>query len=423
MSEVLKKGYRLGRFISFMFLLPVLPHILGCLWLCIELAVAMALLILSLITIKDTPGIFVPVSLTMTVTMVVLACFDAIFFLSSCGCCNYARINTDRFLPATWFKKYGKIYEMIRTIASELLLYPLIVVCLPELLNDGVFNIEHKVVFSIFVISCAYIVLSVYVIRPLLVIVTIVRLQAITSGTSDYLKYFVRFLLHIFAQVLVHILCIVSVGIKIKLGENKTPNAYMASPFLWIVIITSWMIPLMGTLSFLILNYHWLENLYFCQFIHIVEYLEKPKYIKAVYLSDTHNNSVDNSCAKQFLQDVQYYSIKQQYNSRLSQTNIVAKLIYPSKVFLYLLYCVCFDLAYVGFIIGFYDSINFTSPDGIIVFVAIISIAVCNFHFLLFTNIWLLIVIFGGFILIPVLIVLLIIKKCCCGQSGYSNFN
>lgn len=425
-SDNVKKGNRLGRFIFYMFLLPVMPRLFGCFWTCIQLMVALILLILSLISITQLSGIFVSLSITVSVTIAVFSTVDALFFIH--GCCTSTRISTSRFLPDSWFTKYYRAYEITRTIASEILLYPLIILCLFELLDSSVFNLalfEHKIIFGIFVFSSIYTIMFVYIVRPLMIIVTIARLRSIAPDVSDYIKFFVRFLLHVVAQVLVHILCVAAVAVRIHLENiSSAPGSYVASPFLWIAMVCGWVIPIMGTLSFLILNYYWLQHLYLCQFLHVVEYIERPEYIKAVYLSDTYNSSFDQSRATQFLKNAQYHSIKKQYTSERRQTNIAAKVVYPAKVLPFLLYGLCFDLAYGGFIIGLYTSVNFTSASGLITFVAIFLVGIINVPFLLFINIWLLIIVLVVLLLLifsPVLIVICIVRKCKPVQVGYSR--
>ena len=418
--KISRRGVSLGYFACRTFLLPILPRICGDLWCFVQIVTALALLILSCVNTSYTPNdLFRNLSIFLSVIMFVFAITDGYCYQCCCYLCNKRKNDTaeQKENPSLCFKitTYPHWYEIIRTIASELLLYPLIVICLFELLNGSVFDLSltgHKLVFSIFVISCAYIVLSVYLIPLLLIIATIIKLQGIVSSTSDYKKLFVRFFFHIFVQIFVHILCIASVGAKIySENSNYSPNnSYSVSFFLWIVIIGGWVIPLMGALSVLPLNYYWLKMTLLDIFISTISYFEQQEFSEAVFQGQ---DAMEES--EKILQITHYSDIKQETKASQDETAFIVKLLYPLRFPLFLLYAVVFDIAVGVFIVCLllsYDDNGKLIADFQVLFVlTVIFIVIANIQILFLINFWITAVLIPLIISFPVCITIALIKK------------
>lgn len=93
-----------------------------------------------------------------------------------------------------------------------------------------------------------------------LTVSTLNQLGSLSATGSKYNKIFVRFYIHMIGQFFIHFLCIVAVGVKIKQENTLEQESYQISPFLWVVVLSGWIIPLMGTLGFFVVNYYWLES-------------------------------------------------------------------------------------------------------------------------------------------------------------------
>jgi hypothetical protein len=415
MSEDLKKSQRFGCLLTFLFLLPVLPKACAYIWLIFELAVSVCLLIISLIGITYMSATFITISVIVSVLMVDFACIDAFLNIVS----HFSCISV--ICPIKWFKNYAKSCEIIRTIVSEILLYPMIVLCLYELLTNGMFDLtidSNKIAFALFIISCVYVLLSVYIVRPILIIVTIIRLQLITSSFNDYAIFFIRFLLHVIGQIVVHILCIVSVAMKIQLEGSIT------SPFLWIVMIGGWVIPLMGTISFFIVNYYWVQSLCVDVFIDVVKYLIKPEYSEAVFQSD--NNYIEDS--EKFFQITRHSEIMNEMETNREKIKFKTKFLYPLKVPLFILYgvtfCIIIAIYIVGLILDYNPGSTVTAGFGVDIGLTIFTVIAANLHFIMLTSLWCVIVILVEVPLIviwPLWLTAKLIKNRLSKQSHDSN--
>lgn len=401
--QIPKKGISFGYFISRIFLLPVLPRICGGdLLFFVQLITSLILLILSLVNQGYSSNLlFVYLSIAFSAVFLLMViidgfCYEFHFF-------KYTRTRCERKEPGCFcfpeFTIYNYWYEIIRTIASELLLYPLIILCLFELMNCGDFDLtstEQKLVFSIFMISCAYIILSVYIMRFLMVIVTIIRLLSI-SLTSDHSRLFVVFLFHIIVQIIIQILAVASVAAKIELENNGHCNSYVASPFLWVVIIAAWIIPLMGTLSFVVTNYYWLKIFSLEIFIDVVGCLEQQEVAEAVF--DEQDPAEESG---RLIRITRYSEIKQQARRIQDESSFVVKFLYPLSVPLFILYAVVFEIVVAVFIVCLLlgpDKSGYVVPEcGTLCIFTDLFIVIGNFQILLLIDLWI------GAILIPLLI-------------------
>lgn len=405
MSKELKKGINYGYFISRIYLLPVMPKYLGGhLWLLIEMITAASLLILSLINMKFTANDrFINVGVPVLTVFFLLALIDGCFFW--CGMCiqqssTDGSCNRPCSVVPKCYTAFSCWYEIIRTIASEILLYPLIVLCLFELLDDSTFDLtstEHKLVFSIFIISSTYIILSVYVVRPLMILITISRLQSVSSAESGYIKFFVRFFVFILTQSIAQILCFASSGMKIH--RSATGNV---SPFLWVTMIGGWMVPFMGIVSFLLANYYWLQRFFLEIFIDVISCLEQQAFSEAVFEGQDAINESEN-----VFQITCYYNVQQETKASRDELNLMAKLLYPLKTPLFLLYAIIYNITVGGFIACLvldYDSNGTIAFDeNFVAIVAIFFLLMSNFQTLFSINIWLVIAMTTG---VPLLIIM-----------------
>ena len=449
LSDTLCRGKRLGCFMSRFFLLPVMPRIVGDIWFLVELLLALILFILSLINIQYTSNkVFISLTITTTAIMTILTCIDAVLYfyeLRSCKLCYrfYKGQSMSHdvekkvlcfccpCIPTKLVKLFNRWYEIIRTILTECLMYPLLIVCLFELLNDGSFHYKghNKITFSIFVIACFYIVMTIYIVRLMMATITVVRLQRLTSTTtnnSSYTRVFLVFLLHVLAQIFVHLLCVIAVGLKIWQEQSMNGETYNATPFLWVVMIGGWMIPFMGVISFFVMNYYWLQHFSLGFFIDMIGLLEEPDFAEAVFQGKGISYSGQEK-SKSLLEDVCYQDVKKEAKIRNERTNFVAKIIYPLKVPLMMMFAVFYNFVMGGFIASLlldYDErgnvtlITLDTGAGITTLVTIAFLVISNIHVILIINLWLVLITISSFLLMlssPVLAVIgvvIIIKKC-----------
>ena len=349
MTPSLERGSRHGKKIAKQIMLPILPKVFRDVWVAVEIGLAVFQLIFSLINIQfNTNRTYNILYIIFSVISTILACTDVFIYyyqLQSCRVCckkmcQHGRVvsqstlgtNQNKYINfmATWL-------EMIRTILSELLVYPLMVLDLFELFGGSSFKLNTQteiISFVLFLFSCFYFVLSVYVVRIIMLALTVSTLNqlgSLSATGSKYNKIFVRFYIHMIGQFFIHFLCIAAVGVKIKQENTLEQESYQISPFLWVVVLSGWIIPLMGTLGFFVVNYYWLESFSIHLFIEMMSLLESKNFAEAVFhgkdkiLSNAYKKSTN------ILKKIELNELAKK-NKERNKACLLAKLLYPLKI-------------------------------------------------------------------------------------------
>ena len=455
MSQALQEGSEIGSLMSRKFLLPGMPRVIGDIWVFIELFITVFQLFFSLVNTQYTSNkLFNIIFIVLASTNTILACIDGFLYfyeLKTCKFCykkcsrrwkkdddidedddedEISKVNLCYFCqcfqaPGKWAKKFNEWFELVRTILGELLIYPLVVLDLFELLGGGTFhptNSQARVSFTLFLIGSFYLVLSVYIGRTVMSAATIYSIRGLTSMTkndSSYTRVFVRFLFHVIGQVFIHLLCVVAVGIKIW-QEDKFVNGgtYVATPFLWAVIIGGWSLPFLGVVSYFVINYYWLQSFSIGLFIDMIGLLEEPDFAEIAFQGKNTMKEDAQEKAKKLLEDVKYSEVKTEAKQREESTSILAKLVYPLKVPIFLCYAVFYDVMVGGFIASLlleYDNnnhvilIKLTDSTGIATLITIALLVLGNIHAIFIINLWMIIILLVIMLLIicsPVLIII-----------------
>ena len=453
MSDDFKRGNRLGTAMSQNFLLPGLPKIFADIWVFVELFITLFQLIFSLVNMQISSNkLFNGFYISLAGTNTILACIDAFLYfyeldtcksfyywikgiehveeeeeeeegeegqnkkVALCSCIPCCR------MPDKVLKFFNKWFEIIRTVLGELLIYPLVVLDLFDLLGGGSFHpttTNSRVSFSMFIVGSFYLVLSMYIGRSVMSIITIRSLNSLTSVTkndSGYTRVFIRFLFHTIGQIIIHLLCVVSVGIKIW-QENKSVNGgeYKASPFLWGVIVGGWIIPFFGVVSYFVINYYWMRSFSIGLFIDMIGLLEEPDFAESVFQKKNGMGESAVEKSEKLLEHVKYSDIKEEVITRNELTNPLAKIVYPLKVPVFLIFGMLFNSVVGGFLACLlleYNKehhiqvIDLTTTTGIATVFTVTLVILGNLHTLIVINLWMIIIIFGllvGLLGFPVL--------------------
>ena len=433
MSKTLQQGSEIGSMMTSKFLFPGLPKIVGDIWVFVELFITVFQLVFSLVNTQYASNkVFNSIYITLSSINVTLSLIDGFLYfydLHSCKFCyrlvkgqwtqddEDVEDNTSNCcrcipIPKKVIETFNQWFEVIRSVLGELLIYPLVVLDLFELLGGGTFhptNSQNRVSFGLFFIGSFYLVLSVYIGRTVMSASTIYSLRGLTSVTtnsSSYTRVFIRFLFHVIGQIFVHFLCIVAVGIKIW-QEDKSLNGgdYIATPFLWSVIIGGWVLPFLGVISFFVVNYYWLQHASLGVFVDMVGLLQEPDFAEAVFQGKNQIAEEANEKAKKLLEDVKYDEVKEEAIERENVTTILGKLVYPLKVPLFILFGLLYDTVVGGFIACLlleYDKYNnivvidVTDSTGIATLVTIGLIVIANVHAIVLINMWMAVITFSS---------------------------
>ncbi len=278
------------------FLFPAVPKLLEDLWVFMELAITIFEIIFAALTFENEPlNIFI---LLLTIINVVLAVVDSFLYFIQGGSCatSYRYVkkkiakrrrksaqdededeeeeevrNRCQFITDGQKKFLGTWFQVIRTVLSELLLYPLAVGDLIELIESRTYDLESAeddINFGLFNIGGFFLILSVYFMRTFMAISSIVSVQRLPKTTpNNYVNIVTRFCVHLILQNISHAAILGMVGAKINSevaacgnGNETEEQELSASPFLWYVVVAGDIIPLFGVIMFFVVNYSLLKQ-------------------------------------------------------------------------------------------------------------------------------------------------------------------
>lgn len=365
-------------------IVPAMPNSIKIIWVILEIVITLAQFIFSIITVQfDTNFAFNIVYLTLASLSLLLALIDTAFYFSQFKivkrffCCLCRRKNhnetssksskeddeDDENKKKNWKTSLQEWSELIRNFASELLLYPLIVCDLFELIVSGTYQLDSTVnqaSFSFFIFGLFFLIISVYIARLLMIVLTIATLRRAPSDFSktgkSYLNLITKFLIHVVFQVAVHIFIIVAIAIKI-FQENPTPSSTVEiSPTLWIAILTGWLIPFIGTFMFFLTNYYWVEEFTMGIYLELMSLLQETSFSESVFSGKETLNDVKSHCST-FFKEIKLIETKKAFSERAGIGTIV-RLMYPLKS---VIFYFAFPI-YVGILVLFSTSL-FLSVD------------------------------------------------------------
>lgn len=351
---------------------PALPFFFRDMWLLIELLVTLVQLVLACLSISGAANLGVTtVFVTLTAINTVLAVIDVLIYYYELGsykymlksCMSWKRNagTTDDSAESRQYckkirlsekrrKQLNQWFEVIRTVLSELLLYPLIVFDLYDVGRSGF--VSQTLEFSIFMISSVYLVLSVYMARIVIIIFifkNIIKLLRKTKHGSSSIQFIARFFMHTFAQIVAHLSCIVAVGLKIHI-ENENNQGYSASPFLWVSIIGGWVVPFAGVAIFFLANYFWTQQYSIGLCIEMMSLIQVPNIAQSLFKSTSDIEGDAMAKSEAMLEKMKFTKVKDDYSAKLKKAKTITKLVYPGKIIPFLMLTVL----YVSFLIVFF---------------------------------------------------------------------
>ncbi len=297
------------------FFFPAVPKLLEDLWVFIELFITTLEVLFAAYTFENEPvNVFI---LVLSIINIILACLDSFLYFVQGGSCvacfRYARKkiakrqgksrgqddveneeethNRCQFISAGQKEFLDTWFQVIRTVLSELLLYPLAVGGLIELTESRTYDLndtEDKINFSLFNIGGFYLVLSVYFMRTFMAISTIVSVQRLPKTTqNNYVNIVTRFCVHLVLQNITHATILAMVGAKINSEvaqcANETEEVLNVSPFLWYVMIAGDIIPLLGVIMFFVVNYALLKQFSVAFYLDIMSSIVSAGFAELVF--------------------------------------------------------------------------------------------------------------------------------------------
>jgi len=418
---------------------PALPRVLRDLWVYAEIAVTLYQFILALISLSlENNQAFNITYLVLSTISVALALLDGFIYFIQLGSCvqcfrycykKYRRgkvtkvekeaeedveeEEVERGKRRSWWKlspkrqqQVGEWLELARNIASELLIYPLLICDLFDFIVGGSLRSEtdaDRINFSLFIVDGFYLVVSVYFMRMFMVIGSIINLIRIPINASNsrrsYLRLIVWFAVHVLAQVFASAVIIVTVAVKIN-DENSVErcpsiNGTMpicASPFLIYDAVVGGIIPLFGVASFFIVNFYRMKQVSAGLWIDMVSLLQSESFADLVFQGE--GVKAAKSKAKNFVKDIELHELKKQYKTwRNSPT--WASIIYPFKIPIIAALGILYELLLASFLTTIFLGQDIDDLDTAVLVwysVVVAVLVIVNFPIILFATTWLLMV-------------------------------
>ena len=409
--------YSIGLNLSRELLLPAMPYFFRDIWLLLELLVTVLQVVLAVISIPNSTNLAVTIVFISLVSLnALLAFLDCVLYYYELGSYKYIMknckktektkektISVERSDPkrchcirlSEKHKKFlNQWFEVIRTVLTELLLYPLIVFDLFDVGSNGFIN--QRLDFAIFLISSMYLVFSVYLARILITIFTLRSLLKLLNKTStgpSNIRFIIRFFAHILGQVFSHLACIIAVGLKIH-QENANTQNFSASPSLWVVMIAGWIIPFVGLIVFFLTNYFWAQQYSIGLCMEMMSLIQVPNIAQSLFKSSADIQEDVSLKSQQIFEKMQFSKIKKDYSSKIEKAKRITKMIYPGKVYLFLLIAFGYVILLVTFFVnlllatdtnGNVAVVDLKQGENIFIIGCIVIIAFTNIHVLLLT--------------------------------------
>ena len=395
-------------------LFPAMPKFLTDLIVLAELVVTITLFALALASVIIENNRAFNITYVVIVGIALLFAFiDAFFYFVELGSC--ARIfsfcySKQRRHRGSSNQKFHLLvpkvrrwlvlsYELVRTLFSELLFYPLVVLSLFDVIVGGAYlrsTTADRINFSMFIIGSAFLVVSVYFTRIFLAISAIVNIRCTplnpSKSKSNMITLLTHFCVHVIFQIVVHFTIVIVIGVKIH-QENPTPSfdiassSTVASPFLICIIIVSGILPLYGIGVFFITNYNNLRNLSVGVWVNMLALLQSEHFATAIFANTSIKESKER--AKRTIEKFKYKVVKNQFEDLQSAPNMWVKLLYLLRFPFLLLIIGFYEILVLSFIVflaftvdpsGDVQFILFEQGLSSAAFVAVVMILITNLH-------------------------------------------
>lgn len=417
-------------------LFPAMPKFLTDILVFTELGVTITQFVLALISISIGSNRAYNITFIVVAGIaLLLALIDAFLYFIELGSCarifRYCYSKQKRhhsssnqkchFLSPKITKWLTQSFELVRTLLSELLIYPLVILDLFDLIVGGTYlrsTPSERINFSLFIIGSTFLVLSVYFTRIFMVIIAAINVRRTpldpSKSKSNMIGLVTHFCIHVIFQVVVHAIIIVIVGVKIH-QENPTPcediqsSCTNVSPFLIYVIIVGGILPLYGIGVFFIVNYYNLRELSIGFWINMLALLQSESFATAVFSNTGIKESKER--AKRIIEKFRYKEVKNQLKKFQSAPSWI-KILYPFRFPFLFAIAVVYEILLVSFVVclaftyqnGYIQFILFDQGLSSAAFITVILIIIANIHVLSLTSLWILAVIayVVSLVLVPV---------------------
>ena len=264
----------------------------------------------------------------------------------------------------------SELFELVRTILSELLIYPLLMFDLLDVIVGGSYQLTStadRLNLSLFVIGTVFLILSVYVSRAFMVISMTIQLRRMpidpSKSKTNILGIVTEFCIYVLFQISVHVAVVMAIGTKLY-QENPTPcenlqaSCTQVSPTLIYAMICGGILPIYGVLVFFILNYFQLQEISVGFWTNMVSLLHSENFSNLVF--STKGIEETKIKAEGLISSIHFHQVKSQL-TKIMSTPSWAKILYSLKFpfFIPVLFL------YVAMLFSFIAALAFTYEQNV----------------------------------------------------------
>ena len=389
MTPVLRQGRAAGWRMWKKFAFPLVNNIVRDVWIVTQLLFTLTALALSAATISHGKNKnFDIFHLSLSAFSTALATIDAISNLSHCKSCKQCKKKCSSQQNANTGQECRKYLDMVRMLASELILYTLLICSMFGFITGKPWKSkEAKDIISVilFCLSLLGMVLYVYVLRIVILgyLIKFVHQQRKPKSNNpaywqryDYdpdfsksgLYFQVYFFVHVLGQMIAQILSLIAIGAKIEndipencMGPNiqyvnescigaKTPDvsgpcsdgniqydnrscdcgcAIQVSGFLWYMLASGYVLPICGILTFFIVTYYWVQEFPIGICLDVLSLLRMPN-VNTIFYPNESTAKVRKK-VDELQKCLSSSSLKQQFMSMRNKAVLSDKFLFPFK--------------------------------------------------------------------------------------------
>ena len=387
-TPTLRRGREKGWGMLFHFTFPLVTNVIRDIWVTTEFIFTIIATVLSSIMFTlGSDAAFNIVHLVLASVSFALATLDfGLNLYDRCKECyrDCRQVETEEkgTIPEGRAKggkclRYCKnVLDFGRTWIAEIILYPLLICDMLEFITGQGWKNESatdRLGFALFVISSGALVVYVYIVRLLILFGMIYHVQkrrkpeeSDSDGDQTYsasARWFqLYFFIHVFGQMLVQILMLIGIGAKIQY-DNPPPNTTVIlantddddsasiyiSPFLWYMIVSGYILPFLGLLTFFIVTYYWVQEFPIGVCLDVIRLL-----IPTTSSADSIRNikgemKAPSAKIKAIMRYVHYADLKKDFQNMQNKNWFSEKFAYPFKSPVLIVLCIAYFASQVTF--------------------------------------------------------------------------
>ena len=373
LSARLKQASSQGFQIMKNILFPSIPAVFQDLWVYIEISIAIAAFVVGALDTfeSESQSVYTYVYFFLAIVSFLFVLTDGYLYFIELGSCARGYRVVKKWmderrqnevdssvedetnengkkcckLSPKWKQNIKTWFEVIRNTITELLLYPLLIFDLLSFIVERGYepsDTMQRIDFSLFLMESFYLILSVYIMRMVLVITSMISLLKLpTDKNDDTTKpILVRFSIHMLSQMIVHLLIVLVVAAKInnenQFIDNSSSNATSdidddddinASYFLIASILSGGIVPLAGSAMFFVVNYYWMRQFSISFWVNMISLLQGESFAEAVFGGEGVSSKEK---ARDFVQQSQFSKVKKELK-KYKSPSLLTKLLFPAK--------------------------------------------------------------------------------------------